>query len=44
MIPLNFHIEMLNAVFLIMEPLKHLLDFIQATVSQEYNSSRTCSQ
>lgn len=35
---------MLNTVFLIMEPLEHLLDFIQAIVSQEYNSSKTCGQ
>ena len=40
--PLSFHVEMLNAVFLIMEPLEHLLDFIRAIVSQEYNSSKTC--
>lgn len=27
-----------------MEPPEHLLDFIQAIVSQEYNSSKTCGQ
>lgn len=35
---------MLNAIFLIIEPLEHLLDFIQAIVSQEYNSSKICEQ